>query len=438
MLLASDATQLSTHSGDVAAHAVYMSLANLDKSTRANTSEHAWILVAYIPKSKFQHAIAAMENRPEAVRKKLLGVLNRRLFHRCMEIITRPLRRTQPHNVIDPEGNIRSVLYELIGYIADLEEQWMIAGLGKQTCPHCDCDAKHLGDHEFAPPRTPADILRSIQKIKQDYKDAWARSPSLEEFVNLAGGQHLNGVDKPFWKSLPQLNIFEVLSPDLLHGFHKLFYDHIYQFNLTGMGKDEYNARVRSQIHLAGDRAFIHGVSHISQMTGMEHRALEHSHLSVVANAPGAITETVTRATRAAMECIYLAQLPTQSDRSLRAYRAAYDQFMEDRWGWVQNGTRKGKDNVIPHFHIPKMHVIRHLVEHIRLKGSADNYSTETMEHLHIDMVKDAYRASNRREWKEQTVRWLTRREKIRDFEAWMMWCESEKSKGRECRYSKL
>jgi hypothetical protein len=207
------------------------------------------------------------------------------------------------------------------------------------------------------------------------------------------------------------------------------------------MGKDEYNALVRSQVHLAGDQAFLHGVSHISQMTGMEHRALERSHMCIVANAPGSITESVTRATQAAMEVIYLAQLPTQSDRSLQAYRAAHKDFMEHRQGWIDNGSRRGKSHVIPHFHIPKMHVIRHLEEHVRLKGTADNYSTETMEHLHIDMVKDAYRASNRREWKVQTARWLTRREKIRDFEAWMIWCQSEKEKemrAKNCKFRQI
>lgn len=66
------------------------------------------------------------------------------------------------------------------------------------------------------------------------------------------------------------------------------------------------------------------------------------------------------------------------------------------------------------------------------LKGAADNYSTETMEYLHVDMVKDAYRASNRKQWKRQTVRWLTRREKIRDFEPWMEWCESVRQKDAE------
>ncbi|KAG8738804.1 hypothetical protein FRC10_006456 [Ceratobasidium sp. 414] len=271
ILVASDSTQLSMHSGDVAAHAVYISLANLDQATRASTGENAWILVAYIPKSQFTDVMSTMRHRPKAVRDKILGVLNRRLFHRCMEVITRPLRRSEPHNVVDPEGDIRLVLYELVGYIADLEEQWLIAGLGGLTCPHCTRDANHLGDLESGSPRTPADILHHIRKIKKDYKAAWGRSPSIEEFMNLAGTQHLNGVNKPFWKTLPRLNIFEVLSPDLLHGFHKFFYDHIYRFNRTGMGQEEYDVRVRAQMHFASDRSFLHGISHISQMTGMEH-----------------------------------------------------------------------------------------------------------------------------------------------------------------------
>ncbi|KAG9093482.1 hypothetical protein FRC06_011503 [Ceratobasidium sp. 370] len=431
ILLASDSTQLSTHSGDVAAHAVHASLTNFDKSTRANTSENAWILVAYILKSKFTDIMSTVQHRPKAVRSKILGVLNRRLFHRCMEVITRPLRCPDPHLVVDPEGYLRSVLYELAGYIADLEEQWLVAALGGQTCPYCTRDANHLGDPESGLPRTPADILRKIRKIKKDYKAAWGRSPSIEEFLNLAGSEHLNGVDKPFWKSLPNLNIFNVLSPDLLHGFHKYFYDHIYRFNRTGMGQDEYDARMRAQVHFVGDRTFLHGVSHISQMTGIEHWLLERTHLPIVANAPGVISETVTRATQGAMECIYLAQLPVQSERSLAAYEAAYETFMTYRQGWIENGTRRGKKGVIPHFNIPKMHITRHHVDHVRRKGTADNFSTETMEHLHVT-VKDAYRASNHREWKEQTTRWMNRRDIVRDFEAWRLWCQAKKQECHE------
>ncbi|KAG9077654.1 hypothetical protein FRC06_008786, partial [Ceratobasidium sp. 370] len=193
LLFASDSTQLSTHSGDVAAHAVYMSLANIDKSTRVSTSENAWILVAYIPKSKFTHTMAKLEDRPKDIRTKVLGVLNHCLFHRCMEVVTRSLRHMKPHNIIDPEGNIWLVLYAIIAYIADLEEQWLIAGLGKQTCPYCESDPTHLGDHESSPLRTPADILAKINEIKKKHREAWGHSPLLEEFTKLAGEHHLNG-----------------------------------------------------------------------------------------------------------------------------------------------------------------------------------------------------------------------------------------------------
>lgn len=152
----------------------------------------------YDPKSKFRHTMAKFEKRPKAVRSKLLGVLNRRLFHRCMEIVTRSLRRTEPHDAIDPEGNIRSVRYEFAAYIAD------------------------LGDAECRAPRTPSDILRKIKEIKKNHKTAYGHSPSLEEFMNLAGEHHLNGVDKPFWRTLRRLNIFEALSPDLRNGTRRI------------------------------------------------------------------------------------------------------------------------------------------------------------------------------------------------------------------------
>ncbi|KAG9088048.1 hypothetical protein FRC06_002250, partial [Ceratobasidium sp. 370] len=192
ILIASDSTQLSMHSGDVTAHAVYMSLMCLDKETRASMGENGWILVAYIPKSKFTNIMATVRNWPKVVQSKILGALNRCLFQCCMEVITRLLRHPVPHDVVDLEGNIRSVLYKLAGYIADLEEQWVVAGLGGLTCPHCTWDAKHLGDTESGLPRTPGNVLQKIQKIKKDYKSAWGRSPSIEEFINLASKEHLN------------------------------------------------------------------------------------------------------------------------------------------------------------------------------------------------------------------------------------------------------
>ncbi|KAG8707269.1 hypothetical protein FRC09_001928 [Ceratobasidium sp. 395] len=391
--------QESLPAGTTLAHAVYMTLANLDKTTRASTSARSWILVAYIPKSKFLRTVSKMEHRPTAVQQKIANMLNRRLFHRCMEVITRPLHRSTPHLTVDPEGNIRSVLYALFAYVADLKEQHVIAGISQVSCPHCNCDGTNIGRAECSPPRTQDEVINRIETIKEVYRASYNRPMPLEEFLNESSKHHLNGVDRPFWEHLPNLDIFKALSPDLLHGFHKFFFDHIHKWDLAGVGRDKYNARVKSQVHFSGDRAFPKGILHISQMTGIEHCTLARTHLPIVANSPNNITRHSIAATREAMDVVYLSQLPIHTERSLAAYRQVYNDLMEHRWAWVENGTRKGKKAVITHFNIPKMHVMRHLDEHVQLKGSADNFSTETMEKLHGE-VKEAYRASNRREWK--------------------------------------
>ncbi|KAF8593869.1 hypothetical protein BDV93DRAFT_426036, partial [Ceratobasidium sp. AG-I] len=134
-ILMSNATVLSHFSGDVQAHGVYMSLGNIDKDVRANISNGAWVLVAIIPKSKWDKSLS--KTMPDSQRTKLMHLLNRQLFHRCMEKLTEPFQSTEPHEAVDPEGNTRLVQYELSIYGADLEEQCHIVGSSRNTCPHC-------------------------------------------------------------------------------------------------------------------------------------------------------------------------------------------------------------------------------------------------------------------------------------------------------------
>lgn len=75
--MASDSTVLSPHGGSVTAHTVYATLANIDKSVRSWTSENTWILVAYIPKSKFENTMVAYEHKPKKERARIKALLNR-------------------------------------------------------------------------------------------------------------------------------------------------------------------------------------------------------------------------------------------------------------------------------------------------------------------------------------------------------------------------
>jgi hypothetical protein len=63
-----------------------------------------------------------------------------------------------------------------------------------------------------------------------------------------------------------------------------------------------------------------------------------------------------------------------------------------------------------------------HYVRTIRQLGSADGYNTEGSERLHIDYAKEAYRASNRRDYVEQMTKWLRRQEAVHQYAAYLSW----------------
>ena len=67
--------------------------------------------------------------------------------------------------------------------------------------------------------------------------------------------------------------------------------------------------------------------------------------------------------------------------------------------------------------------MLEHYVQLIQMFGSADGFNTEWSERLHIDYAKDAYRASNRRDYVAQMTVWLSRQEKVDRFSVYLQWC---------------
>lgn len=221
------------HTGDVVAHGLYVSLANIPKKTCARNSKKAWMLAAYIPTSKWRTTLREHEDLSDSSKTDLAGVLNRRLFHRCLSIITRPLRRVAPHQIIDADGQVRWILYVLIAYIADLEEQLWLAGLAQQCCPYCIARGKNLDSDECAHERTSESILELIT-LTLEKLAVQNGAPDVEtplEFLNEGKKHGLCGVKLLFWVHLPHVDICKVLCLDLLHGFYKFFYDHVFQWN---------------------------------------------------------------------------------------------------------------------------------------------------------------------------------------------------------------
>src|ERR1700748_2498726 len=82
IILASDGTLLTSGTGDLEAHPLMLSLDNIDSSVPRNSSNHAFLLLALLPKPKFR------VNNTNVNR-----TLRDRVFHQCLRDVLEPLRR---------------------------------------------------------------------------------------------------------------------------------------------------------------------------------------------------------------------------------------------------------------------------------------------------------------------------------------------------------
>jgi hypothetical protein len=89
--------------------------------------------------------------------------------------------------------------------------------------------------------------------------------------------------------------------------------------------------------------------------------------------------------------------------------------FHQNKHYFVNKGVRT-------HFNIPKIHSMQHYIAAIVSLGSADGYSTESPERLHIDFAKSAYRASNKKHYIKQMTKWLMRQEACHRFATYLHW----------------
>lgn len=161
-----------------------------------------------------------------------------------------------------------------------------------------------------------------------------------------------------------------------------------------------------------GLRHFKNGISFVSQWTGREHKEMQCVLVSLL---HGAVQPAVLRTAVVVIVLIYYSQLQEHTSESLAALQAALDAFHDNKGIFVREGIRD-------HFNIPKIHQMLHYIDAIESRGSADGYNSESPERLHIDFAKDAYRASNKREYVRQMTVWLGRQEAIAQFTAYLSW----------------
>ncbi|KAG1807924.1 hypothetical protein EV424DRAFT_1575547 [Suillus variegatus] len=349
IILASDKTCLSQFRGNKSAWPVYLTIGNIAKEKRWQTSARATVLIGYLPAGQLDCFTSDTRS--------LAGY---RLFHHCMSLLLEPL-------IAAGRNGVEMVCADSL--IPDFPEQCLV-------CLKCLIAADERGDpltSQMWDPEVTKDIL---EKRKN--------------------GQHpiqfddngLRAVFNPFWANLPHTDIFLAFTPDLLHQVHKgVFKDHLVKWCLEIVGEDEMDSHFKAMPDYPGLRHFKKGISTVRQWTGTEHKEMQHVFVGLLA---GAVPSRVLVVARAILDFSYYAQLRMHTAESLNGLESALAVFHA-------NKDILQELEVHEHFNIPKLHQISHFVKSITLFGSTD----------------DTYRASNKRDYKEQMALWLQWQEAI-------------------------
>ncbi|KAI0630883.1 hypothetical protein C8Q77DRAFT_1063392 [Trametes polyzona] len=385
IIISSDKTQVTLFRNKTA-YPVYMTIGNLPKSVRSKPKRQGQILLAYLPTSHLDH----ITNK--AARRRVVN----NLFHTCMRSILDPLRTAGVDGIIMSSGDgiSRRCHPILMAYVGDYPEQCLVTCTYNGDCPICLCPHADLGVYPTQHPYRDFDAtLDAIRTVSED----------PERFASACKDANIKPVQRPFWEDLPYVDIFKCITADALHQLYQGVFKHLVAWLKSACGTAELDARVARLPPNHAIRSFYKGISHLSRVTGAEHRQISRFLLGVIMDIPdlpggresGA---QLVRATRALLDFIFMAQYPVHSSETLIALESALASFHAER--------------------------------EIFLYGTTDNYNTETSERLHIDFTKEAYRATNHKDEYPQMTKWLERREKIMHHANFILWREQQVAVG--------
>ncbi|KAJ7871067.1 hypothetical protein B0H13DRAFT_2555721 [Mycena leptocephala] len=391
ILLSSDKTQL-TMFGNKTAYPVYMTIGNIPKEIRCKPSRRAYILLAYLPTSRLGHI------KNKAARRRTLV----NLFHACLSFITAPLRDAGVTgiSIASGDGVLRRGHPIVACCIGDYPEQLLVTCVKTGWCPSGGVQHENLGDGDLKCPFRNLDkILDALDKLDQ----------GGTVYAQACQDAGIKPVVHPFWQDLPYTNIFLSITSDVLHQLYQGIIKHLIEWLKEACREAELDARCRRLPPNHNIRLFMKGISNLNRVTGREHDQISRFLLGIIIDVklPGGLSAVrLVQAVRGILDFVYLAQYPMHTTVTLERLEDARMRFHRNKAIFVELGIQED-------FNLPKLHSCEHYVPNIKLFGTSDDYNTEYTERLHIDLAKDAYRSTNRKDEFSQMTLWLERKEKI-------------------------
>ena len=391
LIVSTDRTQVTLF-GNKTAYPMYLTIGNLPKEIRAKPSRHGQILLAYLPTSKLKLITNQVARRHMITN----------LFHACLHRIMKPLVDVGIHGIAmkDGMGTVRRVHPILAVYVGDYPEQVLVTGIKTKECPKCTVSPKEQGDKDATSmPRNILTVRAALSHLDSNLQNF--KAACIEVGIKPI---------HPFWQHLPYVDIYQAITPDILHQLHQGVFKHVVSWlsHTNAYGAAEIDARFRRLIPNHHIQIFTGGITELSRITGKEHSLMSCTILGVIADmrlARGFDSSRLVQAVCALLDFMYISQLPVISTSHLDLLEKALDMFHVNKAIFVDLEIREA-------FNLPKLHACLHYRSSIRLFGTTDNYNTQHTEVLH-KASKDAYRASNTKDEYPQMTSWLERCEQV-------------------------
>lgn len=399
MIVSSDKTRLTLFR-DKTAYPIYLTIGNIPKDIRRKPSRQAQILLGYIPTTKLD----GMENK--SGRRRALA----NLFHACMGDVLGPISSVGETGLamMSGDGVWRRCHPIFAIFIGDYPEQALVTCTFNGRCPKCLVPPAQLGEYESFPLRAQRSVIGTYLSANQD----------IRKFHRTCREAKLKPIANPFWATFPLVDIFVSITPDILHQMLQGVMKHLIGWVISIFGASAIDARCKSIPPNHKISLFTKGITTLSHVTGKEHKSMCSILLGLIVDLPvqgGRNSSRVVKAVRALLDFLFLAQFPCHTSDTLLRLEECLVAFHTNKAVFVDLGIRQN-------FNIPKLHALLHYASSIRLFGTTDNYNTEQSERLHIDLAKEAYRATNRKDEFAQMTTWLERREKVQRHIASVNW----------------
>ncbi|KAI0091143.1 hypothetical protein BDY19DRAFT_984133 [Irpex rosettiformis] len=220
-------TQITLFGGK-SMYPVYITIGNIPKQLRRKVSQQTQILLAYLPTTRLEHIIN------EAAKRRM--VLN--ILHTALREILRPLHKAglDGLNMTTGHGMTHRTHPILAAHVGDYMENIAIVGCKMGECPRCTVPFNELGDFELDYP------LRNLREIL----DALATyDTDRNSFAHTCRNAGIKPIPHPYWEDLPFVDIFMVITPDILHQLYQGLVRHLISWIKKSYSHEQLDARIR-------------------------------------------------------------------------------------------------------------------------------------------------------------------------------------------------